>query len=223
MEIEPGISEEAPVRSKYRGLSWDKKYQGWRVRIYYAGKQRHVGRYEDEASAAGAYDKAAVFLYGTSAITNFGLDSCLKDPTEAALQHGAVVAPAYQQHQQLYQVQQQAQQQQEQQQILLPVLTSEGLQQQLLVAGGYPVAHAGSITFADVESLQQQQQQQQEQLARSNSRQQQQLQVSAMPVDGSSYVLVSSPLTAADSMSSISRVTSTAKTLQCCCNHSSSR
>lgn len=28
MEIEPGISEEAPVRSKYRGLSWDKKYQG---------------------------------------------------------------------------------------------------------------------------------------------------------------------------------------------------
>jgi hypothetical protein len=31
------------IRSKFRGLSWDKKHQGWRVRIYFAGKQRHVG------------------------------------------------------------------------------------------------------------------------------------------------------------------------------------
>lgn len=32
------------IRSKYRGLSWDKKHQGWRVRLYFAGKQRHVGK-----------------------------------------------------------------------------------------------------------------------------------------------------------------------------------
>ncbi|WIA42478.1 hypothetical protein OEZ86_008469 [Tetradesmus obliquus] len=84
METEPGSSNEGPIRSNYRGLSWDKKYQGWRVRIYYAGKQRHVGRFEDEVSAARAYDKAAVCLYGTSAITNFGLEACLNDPTEVS-------------------------------------------------------------------------------------------------------------------------------------------
>eukprot|EP00882_Tetradesmus_deserticola_P021680 GHRQ01023473.1.p1 GENE.GHRQ01023473.1~~GHRQ01023473.1.p1 ORF type:complete len:216 (+),score=93.42 GHRQ01023473.1:232-879(+) len=84
MEAELETSNQGLRRSKYRGLSWDKKYQGWRVRIYYAGKQRHVGRFEDEVSAASAYDKAAVYLYGTSAITNFGLDACLKDPTETS-------------------------------------------------------------------------------------------------------------------------------------------
>lgn len=28
METKPGSSNEGPIRSKYRGLSWDKKYQG---------------------------------------------------------------------------------------------------------------------------------------------------------------------------------------------------
>lgn len=77
---EPLLRTQAPggavIRSKYRGLSWDKKHQGWvlvrfppkkgshhqlalevtspnaylctlfcrwRVRIYFSGKQRHVG------------------------------------------------------------------------------------------------------------------------------------------------------------------------------------
>ncbi|WIA34438.1 hypothetical protein OEZ86_012772 [Tetradesmus obliquus] len=75
---------DGPIRSRFRGLSWDKKHQGWRVRIYYSGKQRHVGRYEDDISAAKAYDKAAVYLYGANAITNFGLYQVAEDPTEVS-------------------------------------------------------------------------------------------------------------------------------------------
>jgi hypothetical protein len=43
-----------------------------------------AGRYEDEVLAARAYDKAAVWLYGARAITNFGLEACLLDPTEVS-------------------------------------------------------------------------------------------------------------------------------------------
>lgn len=42
----------------------------------------HAGRYEDDISAAKAYDKAAVYLYGANAITNFGLSQVAEDPTE---------------------------------------------------------------------------------------------------------------------------------------------
>lgn len=33
-----------------------------------AGKQRHVGRFDDDVTAAKAYDKAAVYLYGSNAM-----------------------------------------------------------------------------------------------------------------------------------------------------------
>lgn len=39
-------------------------------------------RFQDAVAAAKAYDKAAVYLYGANAITNFGLEACLADPTE---------------------------------------------------------------------------------------------------------------------------------------------
>ncbi|KAF8063789.1 gpn3 [Scenedesmus sp. PABB004] len=79
-----GAEGPPPVRSRFRGLSWDKKHQGWRVRIYFAGRQRHVGRFEDELVAARAYDKAAVYLYGGCAITNFGLEAVQADPSEVS-------------------------------------------------------------------------------------------------------------------------------------------
>ncbi|WIA31290.1 hypothetical protein OEZ86_002192 [Tetradesmus obliquus] len=71
-------------KSDLRGLSWDRKHEGWRVRIYYQGKQRHIGRFSDEIEAAKAYDAAAYYLYGDSAITNFGLESCRAGNIEAA-------------------------------------------------------------------------------------------------------------------------------------------
>lgn len=106
------------------------RWRRWRARIYYCGKQRHIGgflaylsasglsgdplqrhmwqthpqasgsptpdclpfscricnyatgRYTDAVSAARAYDKAAVYLYGDNAITNFGLQSVQADPSQ---------------------------------------------------------------------------------------------------------------------------------------------
>jgi hypothetical protein len=43
-----------------------------------------AGRYEDELTAAKAYDKAAMYLYGSNAVTNFGLQECLQDTTEVS-------------------------------------------------------------------------------------------------------------------------------------------
>lgn len=37
-----GISS---MKSSYRGLTWDRKDQRWRVRVHYLGKQHHVGRW----------------------------------------------------------------------------------------------------------------------------------------------------------------------------------
>jgi hypothetical protein len=54
--------------------SRDKKHRAWRVRIFFSGKQRHVGRYRDDVTAARAYDKAAVYLYGPKAILNFSME-----------------------------------------------------------------------------------------------------------------------------------------------------
>lgn len=41
-----------------------------------------AGRYDNEITAAKAYDKAAVYLYGANAITNTGLSQVAEDPSE---------------------------------------------------------------------------------------------------------------------------------------------
>ncbi|BDA42678.1 probable AP2-like ethylene-responsive transcription factor PLT2 at N-terminal half [Coccomyxa sp. Obi] len=75
-----------PNKSRYRGVSYDKKKRKWRVQIKVAtlGKSGvSVGYYDTEEAAARAYDRAAIGLLGRnhSAITtNFPLHEYDKEP-----------------------------------------------------------------------------------------------------------------------------------------------
>jgi hypothetical protein len=53
---------------------------------------RPAGFYHNQEAGAMAYDKAALYLYGGRAITNFGVAACLEDPTEVSA--AAAVAAA---------------------------------------------------------------------------------------------------------------------------------
>lgn len=64
-----------PGAVRWKGVGWDRKFGCWRVRIFFNGKQRHVGRFRDAVTAARAYNKVVVFLYGERAITNLLQDS----------------------------------------------------------------------------------------------------------------------------------------------------
>lgn len=57
--------------SLYKGLSWNKSYDRWRVRITVEGKCIFLGCFIDEKEAALAYDKAATQLHGEFARLNF--------------------------------------------------------------------------------------------------------------------------------------------------------
>lgn len=57
--------------SGYRGVSWDKAKKRWQAYIKRGWKRYSCGLHEDIISAAMAYDKAAIKLYGTDAILNF--------------------------------------------------------------------------------------------------------------------------------------------------------
>jgi|SRR5579863_639388 len=49
--------------SKYKGVSFFKRDQKWRVQIYINKKNTHVGYYDKETVAALAYNKKAVFYH----------------------------------------------------------------------------------------------------------------------------------------------------------------
>lgn len=55
----------------YRGVSWSKQKNKWRVRLVIDGKDKHVGFFEDIVVAAKAYDKVAITEYGEFASLNF--------------------------------------------------------------------------------------------------------------------------------------------------------
>ena len=59
----------------YRGVSYDPANGRWRARLYCSGKHISLGRYESEEDAAFAYDRAAVFVHGDDAQTNFGVEA----------------------------------------------------------------------------------------------------------------------------------------------------
>ena len=62
-----------PVRktSKYRGVSWERRYSRWRAQIGHAGKILNVGRFMTDEDAARAYDRKARELHGDRARLNF--------------------------------------------------------------------------------------------------------------------------------------------------------
>jgi hypothetical protein len=71
-----------PCTSRFKGVSWDKSKGKWVAQIKRTGRQRHLGRYDDEIAAAEAYDEAARETWGEHARLNFpdGVDAWLETP-----------------------------------------------------------------------------------------------------------------------------------------------
>lgn len=57
--------------SKYKGVSFLKRIRRWRASIIYKGKNIFIGYFDDEKSAAKAYDEKAAQLFGEYAVLNF--------------------------------------------------------------------------------------------------------------------------------------------------------
>lgn len=56
--------------SGYKGVSWDKYCQKWRVQIRIEGKVTYVGLFDNSHDAARAYNEAALHYYGEFARLN---------------------------------------------------------------------------------------------------------------------------------------------------------
>ena len=57
--------------SSYKGVSWYKNNNKWRVQIMINGQKKHIGYFDDEEDAAMAYDDAARKRFGEYAKLNF--------------------------------------------------------------------------------------------------------------------------------------------------------
>ncbi len=58
--------------SQYKGVSWQKSPGRWKAMIVYKGKWIFIGYFDNEVSAAKAYDAKAQELFGEYAALNFG-------------------------------------------------------------------------------------------------------------------------------------------------------
>ena len=56
--------------SKYKGVSWNKRENRWKVAITIYGKKYNLGSFTDESEAAKAYNRKAVELFGDFALLN---------------------------------------------------------------------------------------------------------------------------------------------------------
>ena len=55
-------SSSSPRRSKYVGVTWNKKNKKWQAQITINGKSKNLGYYHDEKEAARIYDEQAALL-----------------------------------------------------------------------------------------------------------------------------------------------------------------
>jgi hypothetical protein len=61
------------ARSRFKGVWWSKTAEKWQSSIMLSGKSVHLGIFDEEVSAAVAYDRAAREHFGEFARTNFPL------------------------------------------------------------------------------------------------------------------------------------------------------
>lgn len=67
----PRRADGAATTSQYKGVSWDRTRDRWQAKVTIHGVCRNLGRYDDEAEAARAYDAAALSAWGDFARVNF--------------------------------------------------------------------------------------------------------------------------------------------------------
>jgi len=64
-------SKSAGMTSKFKGVSWDKRENKWKVEVKANKKRFNIGRFADELQAARAYDAFARQQHGEFAQLNF--------------------------------------------------------------------------------------------------------------------------------------------------------
>lgn len=66
-----GRKEGGAYTSRFKGVSWNRRYGKWYAHIGINRKRFHLGRFDDEIEAAKAYDAKAIELHGKYALLNF--------------------------------------------------------------------------------------------------------------------------------------------------------
>jgi len=69
----PEADKQAPISSRYKGVSWIARTQKWKAQISVDGKRKILGYFDDESNAARAYDEIAVVK---NRPLNFKVDAC---------------------------------------------------------------------------------------------------------------------------------------------------
>ena len=82
--------------SAYRGVCWNRHQGSWQAQIRHQRNVVHLGYFEDEASAARAYDAKAVKLRGRTAALNFPESAALNFPPvpNQSIPQACTAAPA---------------------------------------------------------------------------------------------------------------------------------